>query len=51
MRLLYINYKATGLLGVLISHVIVHLSSFRLQQHGDQGMNEDGKKYYDIKNY
>ena len=33
MSLLSINYQATGLLGVLISHITVHLSVFRLQQH------------------
>ena len=42
MRVLSINYHATGLLGVLISHIIVHMSAFRLQQHGDQGVNNDG---------
>ena len=33
MRVLSINYQAMRLLGVLISHIIVHLSAFLLQQH------------------
>ena len=50
MILLSLNYQATGLLGVLISHIIIHLSTFRLQQHGDRGMNNDGEKYHYVKN-
>ena len=37
MRILSINYQATWLLGVLISHILVHLSAFRLWQHGTEG--------------
>ena len=36
MRILSIYYQATRLLGVLISHITVHLSIFRLQQHGTE---------------
>ena len=36
MRVLSINYQATELLGVLISHITTHLSAFRLQQHGTE---------------
>ena len=36
MILMSINYQATRLLGVLISHFMVHLSVFRLQQHGTE---------------
>ena len=36
--------------GVLNSHIIAHLSAFRVQQHGDQEMNNDGEKYHCIKN-
>ena len=43
MRVLSINYQATGLLGVLISHITIQLSTFRLQQHGYQEMNNDGE--------
>ena len=50
MKLLSFNYQATGLLGVLISHIIVHLSTFRLQQHGDREMNNDGEEYHCTKN-
>ena len=34
MRILSVNYQATRLLGVLISHIMVHLSAFWLRQHG-----------------
>ena len=50
MKLLSINYQATELLGVLISHITIHLSVFRLQQHKDRGMNDDGEEYHYIKN-
>ena len=50
MRVLSINYQATRLLGVLISHITIHLSTFRLQQHGNQEMNNDGVKYHYVKN-
>ena len=50
MRILSINYQALRLLGVLISHITIHLSAFRLEQHGDLGMNDDGEKYHYIKN-
>ena len=43
MKLLSFNYQATRLLGVLISHITIHLSTFRLQQHGDREMNNDGE--------
>ena len=43
MKLLSIGYQTTGLLVVLISHIIVHLSSFRLQQQGNREMNNDGE--------
>ena len=36
MKLLSINYQATQLLGVLISHIMVHLLVFWLQQHGTE---------------
>ena len=38
-----INYQATRLLGVLISYITIHLSTFRLQQHGNREMNNDGE--------
>ena len=41
MKLLSINYQATRLLGVLISHITIHLSTFGLQQHGNREMNND----------
>ena len=50
MKLLAINYQATELLGVLISHITVHMSVFRLQTREDRGMNNDGEKYHYIKN-
>ena len=37
MKLLSINYQATRLLGVLNSHITIHLSAFRLRQHGTEG--------------
>ena len=43
MKLLSFNYQATRLLGVLISHITIHLSTFRLQQHGNREMNNDGE--------
>ena len=43
MRILSINYQATQLLGVLISHITIHLSTFRLRQHGNREMNNDGE--------
>ena len=43
MKLLSFNYQATRLLGVLISHITIHLSAFRLQQHGNREMNNDGE--------
>ena len=43
MRVLSINYQATGLLGVLISHTTIHLLTFRLQQHGNREINNDGE--------
>ena len=43
MKLQSFNYQAIGLLGVSISHIIVHMSAFRLQQHMDQGMKNDGE--------
>ena len=43
MRIFSIYYQATRLLGVLISHITFHLSVFRLQQHRDQGMKNDGE--------
>ena len=36
MKLLSINYQATRLLGVLNSHITIHLSAFWLQQHGTE---------------
>ena len=36
MSLLSINYQATELLGVLISHITIHLSAFRLRQDGTE---------------
>ena len=49
MRILSINYQATELLGVLISHITVHLSAFWLQQHENREMNNDGEKYHCVK--
>ena len=49
MKLLSFNYQATELLGVLISHITVHLSAFRLQQHGSREMNNDGEEYHYVK--
>ena len=49
MKLLSINYQATGLLRVLISHIAVHLSAFRLQQHGSREMTNEGEKYHCVK--
>ena len=43
MRLLSINYQATQLLGVLGSHIMIHLSLLQLQQHGNREMNNDGE--------
>ena len=43
MRVLSINYQAMGFLAVLISHITIHLSTFRLQQHGNREMNNDGE--------
>ena len=43
MKLLSFNYQATRLLGVLISHITIHLSVFRLHQHEDRGMTNDGE--------
>ena len=51
MKLSAIHFKAIGLLEVLNSLIIVQLSLFRLEQHGDQEMNEDDEKYYYIKNF
>ena len=50
MKLLSINYQAMGLLGVLSSHIMVHLSAFWVQQHGGRGMNDNGEKYHCVKN-
>ena len=50
MRILSIYYQAIALLEVLVSHITIHLSAFRLQQHGDREMNNDGEKYHYIKN-
>ena len=36
MKLLSFSYQATELLAVLISHITIHLSAFRLQQHGTE---------------
>ena len=36
MKLLSIYYQATRLLGVLISHITIHLSATRLRQHGTE---------------
>ena len=36
IKLLSFNYQATELLGVLISHIMVHLSAFWLRQHGTE---------------
>ena len=46
MKLSDIHFKAIGLLEVLNSLIIVQLSVFRLEQHGDQEMNGDGKRYH-----
>ena len=46
MKLLSFNYQATRLLGVLISHITIHLSVFRLHQHEGRGMTNDGEKYH-----
>ena len=43
MKLLSFNYQATQLLGVLSSHIMIHLSVLRLQQHGNREMNNDGE--------
>ena len=43
MKLLSFNYPATRLLGVLISHITIHLSTFLLHQHGKREMNNDGE--------
>ena len=51
MKLLSFNYQATRLLGVLISHITIHLSVFRLHQHEDRGMTNDGEKYHYVKIY
>ena len=48
MKLLSFNYQATRLLGVLISHITIHLSAFRLQQHGNREMNNEGEKYHQV---
>ena len=50
MKLLSINYQAIRLLGVLTSHIMVHLSEFWLQQHGSREMNNEGEKYHCTKN-
>ena len=50
LELLSIKFEAIGLLEVLNSHIIVQLSVFRLEQHGDQEMNVDGEKYHYTKN-
>ena len=49
MKLLSFNYQATRLLGVLISHITIHLSVFRLHQHEGRGMTNDGEKYHYVK--
>ena len=36
MKLLSFNYQATELLGVLSSHIMIHLSVLRLQQRGTE---------------
>ena len=36
MKLLSFNYQATELLGVLSSHITIHLSALWLQQHGTE---------------
>ena len=46
MKLLSFNYQATRLLGVLITHITIHLSVFRLHQHEDRGMTNDGENHY-----
>ena len=35
-KLLSFNYQATRLLGLLISHITIHLSVFQLHQHGTE---------------
>ena len=50
MRKLSFNYQATQLLGVLISHIMIHLSAFRLQEHGNLEIIYDDQKYYCVKN-
>ena len=49
MKLLSFNYPATRLLGVLISHITILLSVFRLHRHEDRGMTNDGEKYHYVK--
>ena len=49
MIILSINYQATRLLGVLISHITILLSVFRLHRHEDRGMTNDGEKYHYVK--
>ena len=49
MKLLSLNYQATRLLGVLISHITIHLSVLRLHQHDGRGMTNDGEKYHYVK--
>ena len=52
MKLSTINLQAIGLLEVLNFTHHSSIVGFPVRkQYGDQGMNEDGKKYYDIKNY
>ena len=42
--MLTINFKAIGFLELLNSHIIVQLSVFWLETHGDKGMNGYGEK-------
>ena len=49
MILLSLNYQPMRLLGVLISHITIHLSVFRLHQHEGRGMTNDGEKYHYVK--
>ena len=46
MKLSFINLRAIGLLEVLNSHIIVHLSVFRLGTTRGPRRNGDGDKYY-----
>ena len=39
MKLLSFNYQATELQGVLSSHITIHLSALRLQQHGTEELS------------